>query len=189
MKENFSNIKEYFFNLLKRKPKLIVIIGLIGIAIIMLSSFIEKDTLTGEDSSKKITAEEYSSGLEEKLSRQIEDVVGGDVKVMITLESGIEYVYASESKNNESEVEDAYSDKNQKSQKEKQVQNSYITCKDENGNEVPLIVTEIMPNVKGVVVACKNGDNEVIGSAVKTLVTTALDISDSKVCVLGLDIG
>lgn len=189
MKKNLLNIKEQFFTVLKSKPKIIVIIGVIGIALIFLSVFFEKSPEKTVSTDVKITAEEYSSGLEKKLSEQISDVVGGDVKVMITLESGIEYVYASESKNNESEVEDAYSNKNQKSQKEKQVQNSYITCKDENGNEVPLIVTEIMPNVKGVVVACKNGDNEVIGSAVKSLVTTALDISDSKVCVLGLDIG
>lgn len=189
MKENFYNIKEKIIDILKNKPKIIVVIGLIGILLIFFSGFLEKNTEETVSPSVKLTSDEYCESLEKKLSEQIKDVVGGDVKVMITLESGIEYVYASESKNNESEVEDAYSDKNQKSQKQKQIQNSYITCKDENGNEVPLVVTEIMPNVKGVVVACKNGDNEVIASAVKTLITTALDISDSKVCVLGLDMG
>ena len=73
-------------------------------------------------------------------------------------------------------------------QKDKQSQNNYILYKDENGNEVPLVVTEIMPSVKGVVVGCENGENEFVCATVKSLVTTALDISDDKVCVVGLDI-
>ena len=45
-----------------------------------------------------------------------------------------------------------------------------------------------MPNIKGVVIGCENGQNEVISSVVKNLVTTALDVNDDKVCVVGLDI-
>lgn len=182
--ETLKKYKNIFLEIFKKKPKLLVIIGLVGVLLIFLSSFFESGDKR-EDTTAKITAEEYCESLENKLTNQIKDVVGGDVKVMITLESSIEYVYASESKNDESEVEDAYANKNQKSQKQKQIQKNYITCKDENGREVPLVVTEIMPNVKGVVVACENGDNEAIGSAVTSLVTTALDISESKVCVLG----
>ena len=37
------------------------------------------------------------------------------------------------------------------------------------------------------VVGCENGENEVVGSTIKNLVTTALNISDDKVCVVGLD--
>ncbi|MBQ7129360.1 MAG: hypothetical protein IJO19_05175, partial [Clostridia bacterium] len=170
--ETLINFKNNITELIKKNPKIIVIIGLVGIALIFLSGYFDKSDTNKESAKTKITAEEYCESLEEKLSNQIKDVVGGNVKVMITLESSIEYVYASESKNNESEVEDAYANNNQKSQKEKQIQKNFITCKDENGNEVPLVVTEIMPNVKGVVVACNNGDNDAISSAVTSLVTT-----------------
>ncbi len=186
--KDLIKLKNNFFEILKQKPKILVVAGLIGIALIFLSSYFNNGEKKENTNISKITAEEYCESLEQKLSSQIKDVVGGDVKVMITLESGIEYIYASESKNNESEVEDAYANNNQKSQKQKEMQSNYITCKDENGKEVPLVVTEIMPNVKGVVVACENGDNEVINSAIKSLVTTALDIGENKVCVLGTQI-
>ncbi len=179
--------KTDFFEKIKKNPKIIVIAGIIGIAIIFLSGFSQNSETTKEVSTS-LTASQYSESLEEQLSEQISEVIGGKVKVMVTLETGVEYIYASEAKNNESEIEDADSAEKQKLQKDKQSENNYILYKDENGNEVPLVVTEVMPNVKGVVVGCENGENEVISATVKNLVKTALNISDDKVCVVGLDI-
>lgn len=181
------NFKNNIFEKLKKNPKVIVIAGLIGIALIFLSGYIKSDTKTTEVSSS-LTASQYSESLEEQLSEQISEVVGGKVKVMVTLETGVEYIYASEAKNDESEIEDAQSKDKQKVQKDKKIENNYILYKDENGKEVPLVVTEVMPSVKGVVVGCENGENEVIVATVKNLVKTALNISDDKVCVVGLDI-
>lgn len=184
-----------YINIFKEKirkdPKIIIIIGLIGIFLIFFSSFFESDdNEVKAEKISEISASEYSQSLEKRLSEQISEVVGGDVKVMVTLETGIEYVYASEAKNNvREELEDAQSDKKQKSQKDEESENNYIIYKDENGNEVPLVVTEIMPNIKGVVVGCENGDNETVAATVKNLVKTALNISDDKVCVVGLNIG
>lgn len=180
-------IKNSIFEKLKKNPKIIVILGLVGIALIFLSGFSQNKTKTTEVSSA-LTASDYSESLEKKLSEQISEVVGGKVKVMVTLETGVEYIYASEAKNNESEIEDAGSKEKQKLQKDKKSENNYILYKDENGKEVPLVVTEVMPSIKGVVVGCENGENEVISATVKNLVKTALNISDDKVCVVGLDI-
>ena len=180
-------IKNSIFEKLKKNPKIIVILGLLGIALIFLSGFSQNKTKTTEVSSA-LTASDYSESLEKKLSEQISEVVGGKVKVMVTLETGVEYIYASEAKNNESEIEDAGSKDKQKLQKDKISENNYILYKDENGKEVPLVVTEVMPSIKGVVVGCENGENEVISATVKNLVKTALNISDDKVCVVGLDI-
>lgn len=185
--KNYKNFLEILIKKLKNNPKIIVIIGLVGISLIFLSSLIDSNK-SDEIKTTVLTSTDYCNSLESRLSEQIKEVIGGNVKVMITLESGVEYIYASEAKNNESEIEDSDDNKKQKLQKDKQSQNNYILYKDENGNEVPLVVTEIMPNVKGVVVGCENGDNEFVCSTVKSLVTTALDVSDDKVCVVGLDI-
>lgn len=42
---------------------------------------------------------------------------------------------------------------------------------------------EIEPKIRGVVVACENGDDPVIVSRVSEIVTKALNISSAKVCV------
>lgn len=184
---NLKNIKSIIFDKIKKNPKIILIIGLIGIGLIFLSNFIKTDDKVVQTSSK-ITTSEYCETLENQLCEQISQVVGGDVTVMITLKTGVEFVYASEVKDDESEIEDNDSQDSQKVQKDKKSEKNYILYKDENGSEVPLVVTEIMPQIKGVVVSCENGENSVISATVKSLVTTALDISDDKVCVSGLDI-
>ena len=185
LKEKVGNI----ISNIKNNPKLIFAIGLAGILIIFLSGILDNnDKKAIVNVNKELSAEEYCTNLENQLCKQIEQVVGGKVNVMITLETGVEYIYASEAKNNESEIENDNYDNGQKVQKDKQVQNNFILYKDENGNEVPLVVTQIMPNIKGVVIGCENGQNEVISSVVKNLVTTALDVNDDKVCVVGLDI-
>lgn len=186
---NISKLKNQVAQILTKRANLVIIIGLIGIALIFSSTFLESEnSAENEKTSASITAEEYGLELERKLSEQISEVIGGDVKVMVTLQTGIEFVYASEAKNNESEIENADSTVRQKLQKDKQSENNYIIYQDENGNEVPLVITEIMPEVKGVVVGCYNGDNEAISAIVKNLVKTALNISDDKVCVVGLDL-
>ena len=187
--EKLISLKNKYLDKLKKNPKLIVIIGLIGVALIFLSEFLPVSNSSSQKNlSSKATTEEYCEGLENQLSEQISEVVGGKVNVMLTLETGVEYVYASEAKNNESEIEDGVRENNKKKQKEKQNQNNYILYKDENGNEVPLVITEIMPNIKGVVVSCENGENEAVKAIIKNLVKTALNISDERVCVVGLNI-
>ena len=44
---------------------------------------------------------------------------------------------------------------------------------------------EIMPQIRGVLVVCPNGNNTVIKEMVKGAVVTVLDISSKKVCVTG----
>ena len=186
-----NEFKDKFFEFLKNiknNPKIIVVIGLVGILIIFLSSIFENKPQSDIPVSSENVSDEYCVNLENKLSKQIKEVVGGDVNVLITLETGVEYIYASEAKNNIKEIEDEDVQNGQKLQKDRQEQNNYILYKDENGNEVPLVVTEIMPSVKGVVVSCEKGDDEIVSSIVKNLVKTALNISDDKVCVVGIDI-
>ena len=122
-------IKNSIFEKLKKNPKIIVILGLLGIALIFLSGFSQNKTKTTEVSSA-LTASDYSESIEKKLSEQISEVVGGKVKVMVTLETGVEYIYASEAKNNESEIEDAGSKEKQKLQKDKKSENNYILYKE-----------------------------------------------------------
>lgn len=42
---------------------------------------------------------------------------------------------------------------------------------------------EIEPKIRGIVVACENGDDPVVVSRVSEIVTKALNISSAKVCV------
>ena len=185
-----NKLKELFtkyIDIIKRKPKYLIFISVVLLIIILSMSFFENEEKIVL-SNASTDAQNYKIALEKQLSEQISTVIKGEVNVMITLENGVEYVYASENKNNLKSVEDSESENKQKLQKDEQNEDNFIIYKDNNGNEIPLVITEIMPNIKGVVVSCQNGENHMIQAKIKDLVKTALDITDDKVCVVGIDI-
>ena len=100
---------------------------------------------------------------------------------MVTLENGVEYVYASQQKVNTDRTEDTASDSNKISQRDGTEQNIIIVDTD-NGLQ-GLLVTEIQPTVKGVVVVCEGGDLPQVQQRIIEAVTTALNISSKRVCV------
>ena len=105
----------------------------------------------------------------------------GQCQVMVTLENGVEYVYASQQKVNTDRTEDTASDSNKISQRDGTEQNIIIVDTD-NGRQ-GLLVTEIQPTVKGVVVVCEGGDLPQVQQRIIEAVTTALNISSKRVCV------
>ena len=96
---DIENLKTKIFEKLpKSKNLILIILGAIGVLIILLSSQSKKsnnktktETLKNEDS--------YVEMLESKLENMVSDMLGGsEVSVLVTLESGTEYIYASEYK-------------------------------------------------------------------------------------------
>ncbi len=128
------------------------------------------------DSTYYVSSLDYSAKLEDKLQKVLSNIDGvGHVEVMITLDSSIELVLAESSKgqNSGSLVGDSYA-----------VEVTSPIIIDKGDREEPLIIKEILPNVKGVLVVL-SGDNSVttrlnIIQAVQSL----LDISASKIQVL-----
>jgi len=64
-------------------------------------------------------------------------------------------------------------------------QESIIVVDTENGRQ-GLLVTEIQPTVKGVVVVCQGGDQPLVQERIINTITTALNISSKRVCVTKL---
>ena len=165
-----------FFKAPDRWKNLIIIGGLIGIALIFLSSYFPSGSGgsgSAEETLDKISAQEYTSQLEENLIQIISHIDGaGEAKVMITLKTGVETKYATQEK---SSTESSGTS-----------EISYITVRDANGSERALAVTEVQPTVKGVVVVCPGGEEPVVQQRIISAVTTALDISSKRVFVTRL---
>lgn len=171
---------------IKDNPKWLVIIGLCGILLIALSSFIDKSKPTEQNNTQtqsKITARQYKEELESQVKAAICHVTGGRVNVVITLDSDVEYIYASEGKSESSEQKN--SGNNAREQKGAGSENNYVIVKDSDGNEAPLVVTAVMPSIKGAVVNCEGADNPATKAQVTQIVTTALNIDETRVCVTG----
>ena len=60
----------------------------------------------------------------------------------------------------------------------------YILVRDADGSEQALAVMEVEPVVKGVIIVCQGGNNPTVQQNIINAVTTALDISSARVCVV-----
>ncbi len=163
-----------------KNPKILICIGVFGMVIILLSSLLgengEKTQVT-----KQYTANEYKLDLEKSVS-QIVTRITGDRKptVVITLESGIRYSYADEA---QTDTESSSGTQNAESRESKK--QSYITVKNSDGGESALLVTEIMPEIRGVAIVCDGVDSEAAIERVKNAVTAALNITSKRVYIAG----
>lgn len=165
-----------------KNPKALITIGIIGIALIALTSFFPKseDTPT-EKSHTQIDMEEYKKELETAVADIVAGVTGDNkATVVITLQSGIKYSYADAT---ESDTSNSSGEKSeQSSQKRSQ---SYVTVRTSDGGEEALLITEIMPEVRGVAIICKGGDNELLAEKIKNAVKAALNITSQRVYIAG----
>lgn len=164
-----------------KNPKLLLIIGLAGILLIGVSSLFSSDKKEEKVKAKEFSAEAYCESLEEKVGEIVADITG-DKKptVVVTLASGIRYSYA------DSTEEDFSSQTGEKNeQKSESSTKTYITVKSADGGEEPLVLTCLMPEIRGVAVICKGGDDEIFAQKIENAVTAALNITSKRVFITG----
>lgn len=165
-----------------KKPKTVLIIGLVGIGLIVLSSLFSSGESKKENvKTGEMTAEEYKTILEEDIKETVTDITGSkNVSVVITLESGIKYYYADTREETLTEKRE-----NEKESTDNETKSGYITVKNAEGGEQALLVTTQMPKVRGVAIVCDGGDNELIAEKIQNAVMSALNISSKKVYICG----
>lgn len=164
-------------------PKYLVIIGVCGIVLIFLSSLFTSasNNSNTQNTSSTYTVEQYQKELQSNIENVVRGITGDDnPTVVITLESGIKYSYASADETDTSSATGSTSDQSSESKKQ-----SYITVKNADGGEQALIVTEIMPQIRGVAIICKGGNIEQTAEKIKNAVTAALNITSKRVYISG----
>lgn len=180
-----KKVKEF---LLKDKfRKIIVIAGVLGIALIFFSGYLKSSSKKREkeESAQQNSTQQYVSKLESSLKEMISSIKGaGNTKVLVTLESTEETVYATEEKKNKEATEDKTTDgQTSKKRESDDCEKKYITIKDADGTERALSVTQIQPTIKGVVVVCEGGNQPEVQQKITDAVKTALNITSKKVYV------
>ena len=164
-----------------KKPKFLIGIGLIGIILIGLSSVFsgeKKETKLNKDS---FDIEEYRVSLEKSIISVVNDITGDKkATVLVTLENGVRYSYADDVK-----TDTDLTDGEKTKQSRKSSESFHITVKDSSGDEKALIVTENMPQVRGVAIICENGDDEYVREKIESAVIAALDITSKRVYITG----
>lgn len=184
------DIKKLFSQVFSKDSKwtkAVIFAGFIGIALILLSSLLPKASGNKASSSEQcttISSEEYVKQLEEKVQTLVEKISGvGSSNVMITLENGVENVYANSEKKSTDNTTDNSSSGTSKATDKNNTEQNVVVVDGKDGKQA-LVVTQKEPTVKGVVVVCDGGDNLTVVQDVIDAVTTALRITSNRVTVV-----
>ena len=168
------HIDEFLVKLkeLSHKPVFLkgaVAVGVIIMILILVSDLSEDEAARAQVSENAINFEAsdiYANDIEDKLIGILEAIEGvGKAEIMLTIASTNEYVYAETYK-----------------QGSNQAENDYVII--DKGSQKEALVKRINnPAISGVVVVCEGGDDPRICEKIYKAVSTALDISTSKIYV------
>lgn len=177
------NSIDKMFNIFKseKNSKWILYVGFIGIAAILLSTFFGNSD-SGEPvvhqvyqpSGKQV----YTQMLEERVAQIVSEITGGEATVMITLQSSTENIFAEEIRQSDDATANQHGDATRT-----QLEQRFIIVNTPQGGQTALLVTELAPLVRGVVVVAPGADNPETNRRITNAVMTALDITSRRVSV------
>lgn len=178
--EDFKNTEVYKF-INKHFHKIIIIIGMTGILLIVSPNIFNQDKKNIKNNN---VCEEKRVQLEQNLEKIISNIHGaGKAKILITFENSPEIIYATEEKINKLASEDKSNGEITRKKETDDCEKKFMTIKDSNGSEKAVILTEIEPKIKGVIIICPGGDDVLVKKRIVDAVTTVLNINSTHVCV------
>ncbi len=173
-KKGIGNFK--FFQKLKSIKHFEIIIAVILGAVALLIYFSTfKSSSSSKTSYEATSTTEYATMIESKLANVIKQINGvGNVSVMVTLESGPQYIYATtdEEKVNKNEGSGTTTTSTTTSHEPIIVANDIV------------VVKEIMPTIGGIVVVASGADNTKVKLDIIKAIQALIDVPQSKIEVL-----
>ena len=157
---------EKFVEKIKSDKKLLIIValGIVGILLLTLSELMPKSEEKPKETETAPDLIEYEEKTEQRLAELISSIDGaGRTKVMITLNSGDENVYATEDKGGE-----------------KTYERNYVVVK-QDGDENGMLLRVEEPEIRGVAVVCEGADSAAVKQEIINTVTAVLGVGTNRV--------
>ncbi len=164
----------------QNKMRIAMILGILGIALIVLSQYISFEEKQLPHTENEVVLTDLQQELEDNIKSIVSAITGESQPiVMLTLKNSSTYVYATQDKDTS-----AQNNNENNFTTEVETEKNYIITEDENGNETAILLNEVYPEIKGVVVVSIYAHDIVLKEAITNAVMTALDISSNEVCVV-----
>ena len=146
-----------------------LLLGVAGILLIGLSEWIPRSgEKTQETATVAVTPTQVEQALEQRIAALLSSMDGvGSCRVMVTLESTSQSVYAAKAATDSS---GGYSEE--------------VLVVSTDAGPAGLLLTTLQPAVKGVAVVCDGGKDPAVCQRVMQVVSTAFHISERRVCVV-----
>lgn len=143
--------------------KWIVIAAALGFILIFIGSFATRQTDESENLDVRLQA--YTKQLEEKIEEMLDELHGvSDVHVLLTLEGSSAYIYATDQGN---------------------AGNKDYVIIDQGDTQKPVLLQEVLSDIRGISVVCKNGDDPEIKRKIIGVLCTGFGVPSNRVYVAG----
>ena len=191
-KANFQKL-----NFSKKTTANLIIVFCLGLALILIADFYRdiranrtsEEGIFGESTQADIgtsdnNASDYVRRLETDLSSILSKIQdAGRVSVIITLECGAEIIPAKDESTSEKVTNEKDTSGGTRIINEKTTDDKVVFTAAQGGNSKPLIIKEINPEVKGVIVVAEGAKDSKVKLKISRAVQTVLDIPAYKVTV------
>lgn len=180
-----ENIKKVFTEFKGNKNLSILILAFLGIALILFNFPLKKDTPPITPSNPKVdNLETFELQIKKELENILSKMDGvGKVSVMVTLENSSEMVYSENYTENKRENREEDSQGGKRNTVEYNKTGQLVIIR-RAGNEEPVVIKEIMPKIRGVMVVSENGDNPKVKLEITKAIQSVLDVPAYKISVV-----
>jgi stage III sporulation protein AG len=179
---DFKNVFSKISN--KKVTTILVVVGFIGIVLIFLSDFFHS---SASNPQQNLSSSDASSVFETQTASKLEDIIGkingvGRVKVMVTVESGVENIYETDNKASTDNTQNG-GDSSGQTQENKSSESSHVIIDNQGGGQEALLSKQIQPEILGVVIVCDGGSSSDVKESVTNAVSTALNLPTNRISV------
>lgn len=197
LKDKLKIERLHMLSLSKKTVMNLIVVFCIGLILILIADFykdIRTDKTANESpllestqlpyASNKSASSQYLRDLEYHLSSILSEIQGtGRVSVMITLESGSEIIPAKDESVSDKVTNEKDTDGGVRTINEKTTNDKVVFAAAQGGNSEPLILKEINPDIRGVIVVAEGAEDAKVKLKISQAVQTVLDIPAYRVTV------
>lgn len=177
-----------------KKEQMIIFLLLLGLAVV-----ISIPTKSGTDQKSKEAADELnldptqeeqiSETKQEQLKEQLENTLRkvegvGDVEVAITMESTGAKIIEKDIPSNDSQTSQQDSQGGTQESTVRSQEETTVYTKDSQGNQLPYVVSETAPQIRGVIVVAQGGNDPVIVQQIQEAVMALFHVEAHKIKVM-----
>ncbi|MEG6565836.1 stage III sporulation protein AG [Thermoanaerobacterium saccharolyticum] len=187
---DFNKLKQKILKADNKTIQNLTVIFIIGLIILIGASIFFKPKPINKSSDKQmvetqITNDDYASKLESELKEILSKIHGaGNVDVLVTLDSDEEVVAAMDTVQSETTTNEKDSNGGTRTTIQSETDNKIVTSQNASGENQPMILKKVMPEVRGVVVVADGAKDPNVQYELMTAVETALGIPAYKVKVV-----
>jgi len=176
-----------------KKDEMLILL-LVGILLVIIAIPTQKTGTATEETNQSTAANTYQDSsteeemYEERLKnvlRQVENV--GEVEVMVTIKSKGEKIVEKDIPRTESTTGETDSQGGTRNTKEITSDEVTVYTEDENGNQIPFVVEQVEPSIKGVVVIAQGGDDSVVVKEITEAVMALFQVEAHRIKVMKMN--